>query len=204
MELTKTDFEIAGCLRRLFRQKYILKNKNLKWYQSVVDHEKALSHFFEPWLLRLVINDSLGVIYLDSISVDIEDQLEYQLGRVQILTAVSTILLLFLRQKRLDYFLNPDGDDTPMVEVLHLREFASQFNQNKLDHTFERQFRRALDELSDLQVINELKQDSGLYEISPVCEVLLPADSLNELKQKITTHFQNSKNSAQNGEAFNA
>jgi len=189
MDLSKSDLEIAGCLRRLTKNRFLLRTKNEKWFQTIIDYREKLQTLLNSFLIQLDINESLGVAYLRPISHDIEETLNYQMGQRQNLGPVSSLLIFQLRSLRLQHFLNPTSDEVPFVSLSELREFAQIFSRSEIDREFERQFRKSLEELKDLNVILQTSAQADLFEITAVCEILLPAEQIQETKIKMDHYF---------------
>lgn len=193
-EVTKSDLEIAGCLRRLFKQHFILRSKNKQWFQHVIDHRMSLQNILNSFFLTLIVDESLGVLYLLETSSDIEDSLAFQMGRKKRLDAYTSLLLLQLRHERFQFYLNPDEAEVPLVRQEELREYLKNFDTHEVDARFERSFQAALKSLKSLQVLFETQQDSQIYEVSAVCDLLLPLDDIQSYRKKIETYFAKSKN----------
>lgn len=194
MEVTKKSIEVAGILRRLLRQKYFLRQKNEKWFQVLMDHRQEIDSILMGFLAKLHLNESNGIAFLGCLNEEIEEQLDFPLGRRIQLSTFATMILLFLRKERLEYYQNPEGrGEICIVKLEDIRQFLEGFQSFKSDRQFEMTFRKALDELSDLQVIYELSNEQPFYEITAVCDVLLPIDEMIHLKQKIENYFQTSE-----------
>ncbi|MFN8791128.1 MAG: DUF4194 domain-containing protein [Bdellovibrionales bacterium] len=189
MDLSKSDFEIAGCLRRLTKNRFLLRSKNEKWFQTILDYREKLQTLFNSFLIQLDINESLGVAYLRPRSSDIEEALGYQMGHRQNLGPLSSLLIFQLRNLRLQHFLNPSSDEVPFITVGELREFAQVFSRSDIDREFERQFRKSLEELKELSLLLPTASQPDLFEITAVCEILLPADQIQEIKIKMDHYF---------------
>lgn len=187
--MDRTELEIAGCLRRLFRSRYILRTRNERWFQSIVDNRRRIDEVLATFGANLELNEPLGVAAIRATSAEIEEQLNYRLSRTKILSAFASAMLLHLRWLRLQFYLQPTGDDLPLVSVADLREFLSAFSKSAVDLQYERQFRRALDELIDLQVLIETAEGSGFFEITSLCDLLLPADQIQELRSRASAYF---------------
>jgi hypothetical protein len=189
MEATKTELEIAGCLRRLLKSRYLVRSRNEKWFQLLVDLRLELDRVLGAMGMALEIQDGLGVAYLRNLSGELEEKIDYQMGRRQSLSAYASALLVKLRHARLEFYLNPSADSVPLIPLGEMREFLQNFSAAKIDSHFERLFRRALDELLDLQVLFATREDSEFYEISPLCEILLPLDAIQETKTRMEAYF---------------
>lgn len=193
MEVNKQDLEIAGCLRRLTKNRFLLRSKNEKWFQTILDHRDKLQNVFKSFLIHLDVNEPLGVIYLRPLDPEIEETLSYQMGRKQILGPFASLLIFHLRNFRDQFFKNPTSNEVPLISLGELREFCQVFNQSEIDREFERQFRKCLEELQELQALQETASQSDLFEITAVCDLLLPADQVQEFKIKIDTYFKSNK-----------
>ncbi len=189
MELSKENFEMAGCLRRLVKNRFLLKSRNEKWFQILIDYREKVEKALDPFLVKLDINESLGVAYLRPLNSDIEESISYQLGRKKVLSALTSLLVFKLRHMRLQYFLNPGSAGVPLVSFVELREFCQNFNTFDIDSQFERALKKSVEELLDLQILQETQAQPDLFEITGVCDILLPADQIQETKIKIDSYF---------------
>lgn len=187
--MEKSELEVAGCLRRLLRARYVLRSRNERSFQSIIEHRKRLQEFAENLGAYLEINEPLGIAYLRPLSEDVEEQLGVRLSRPRKLSPYASSALLHLRWQRLQFYLQPTGDDIPVIGLLELREFLQQFSRANIDAQFERHFRRCIDELVDLQVIVETATGNGFFEITSLCDLLLPADMILELRGKAERYF---------------
>lgn len=189
MEFTKADLEFAGCLRRLLKARFLLRSRNEKWFQAVIDYRLKLQKHFEALALELEINEALGVAYLKPLQEELEESIAYQMGRKQTLSPLASAIVYRLRHHRLQFYLNPTNDSAPLITWEDMREFVQAFNVSKIDSQFERAVRKALEELLELQIVTETKPGSGIYEISPICEILLPLDQIRDGKVKMEAYF---------------
>ena len=187
--MDKLELELAGCLRRLLRSRYVIRSRNERWFKAIIDHRTRLQSVVQSFAAILEVDEALGLAYLRPLNEEIEEQLAIRLSRPRTLGPYASSLLLKLRQHRLQFYLQPTGDDVPLIAILEMREFLQQFSRARIDNQFERQFRRALDELSDLQVILETALDSGHFEITALCDLLLPADQIQQLRVRAETYF---------------
>lgn len=185
MQLSKPEQEIAGGLRRLFKSRFIVRSRNEKWFQVIVDRRKDIQKILDAFCVRLEINETLGVAHLEPLSDEFEEVLGFQLGKRKSLSPLASVLMFYLRQQRLQFFLSPTEDAVPMATRGEMRDFLQNFNRTRIDSQFERAFQKSLDELLELQALFETRQDSGIYEISGLCEILLPLDRIQEWKIKI-------------------
>lgn len=191
MELTKNDLEVAGCLRRLLKNRFILRTRNEKWFQTMIDQRSSLQNLFNKMLLRMEINETLGLIYLTPESEELEEKIAYQMHRKKSLSMFSSLITLYLRKLRLQFYMNPNSDEIAVVSLQDLREYLENFNQLKVDMQFERLFRKTLDELLENHLLRATEESSGHFEITPICEVILPADVIYEFEKKISSYFGN-------------
>jgi len=187
--LDKADFELAGCLRRLFRMRYVLRSRNEKWFKVMIEHRTRIENAVKAFAVRLEINEPLGVIFLKTVDAETEEQLGIRFSVPHSLSPLATTLMIHLRWLRLQFYLQPTDNDVPIVGMLELREFSQQFTHAKVDQQFERQFRRSLDELCALDIIFETAADSGLFEITSLCDLLLPADQIHDLRARANAYF---------------
>jgi hypothetical protein len=135
----------------------------------------------------------LGTIQIKPVSDENEDLIGLQMGRKKQLSPLASILMIYLRQNRISFYLNPASDSFPQAELMEMREFVESFQPFKIDSQFERNFRKALDELEGLQVILKTKLNDHLFEITPIVEILLPADEITNYKNRISDYYSKHK-----------
>jgi hypothetical protein len=195
--MEKLELELAACLRRLLRHRYLIRSRNEKWFKNVIEHRNRLQEIVETFGAYLEINEPLGVIYLRTLSEEVDEQLGIRFSRPKVLGPYASALMLHLRWQRMQFYTQPTGDDVPIISLLEMRDFLQPFSQAKVDIQFERIFRRCIDELVELQVLLETGTDSGFYEISSLCDLLLPSDQIHELRARAEAYFsRESKDSA--------
>lgn len=187
--MDKLDLEFAASVRRLLRARYVIRSRNGKGFQAIVENRKRIQELVAAIGAFLEVNEPLGVAYLRPESEELEEKIGVRLSRPKILGSFASALLIHLRWHRLQFFLQPTGSEIPVIGILEMREFLHRFSHAKVDSQFERQFRRCLDELSELQVLLETQPGSGTYEITGLCDLLLPADQLLELRTRAAAYF---------------
>jgi hypothetical protein len=180
-------------MRRLLKSRFILRSSNERWFQIILENREALQKNLQSIGVFLTINEGLGVVHLTALNPEAEEQINYNLGRRRQLSPISSLLLLHLRNLRHQFYLNPNDDLTPIVALSELREFTTTFSQYKIDSQFERSFRRSIDELTELQILRETQSGTDKFEITPICELLLGVDQIQEIKTKAEQYFQTLK-----------
>lgn len=200
MEIDKNKILLAGALRRLFRNRFLVRNKNEKWFQIIIDLKELIQKNLDSFLLQLEINENIGVIYLKAIDDSIEEQIQYQVGRNKILSPLASALLLKLRYERLQFMLNPTPEGVALISLDDIKEFLLPFDNSKMDSQFEKNYRKAIEDLLQLEILFETPSEGSFYEISPLCEILLSLDELQQKKLQMEAYFQHFKNkSSQEG-----
>lgn len=192
-EITKDQIVLAGILRRLFRSRYLLRSRGEKWFQLTIENREAVQKILGAFLLQLEINDSLGVAYIKPISDEAEEKLQFQMGRQRSLSASASALLIKLRMSRLDHIMNPNSNDIPLISFEEIKEFLKSFDSTKIDTQFEKVLRKSIEELAQLEVLIETRADSGLFEITPICELILPFDEIQNKKTQMENYFKHFK-----------
>jgi hypothetical protein len=188
-QISKEELERAGCLRRLFRYRYILRSKNTQWFQKIIEYRNKLQQTLNHFFLTLVIDESLGVIYLQEGSEDVEESIGFKLGRNKRLGSFTTLLLFQLRHERLQFYLNPDEAVVPLIKKERMREYLKGFDRNEIDARFEKAFLKAVKELKDLQVLHETAENAEVFEITAICDLMLPVDEIKTLQRKMLSYF---------------
>jgi hypothetical protein len=198
--ISKENLLVIGCMRRLLKNRFILKSMNEKWFQTILDHRIQIQKHMDTLGVSLDINESLGVAHIKPISDENEEAINFQIGRRKVLTPMASLLLLQLRIIRHQVYMNPSEQIIPMMQLRDLREFVNSFNSYKIDSQFERAFRKGIEELLELQIIKETQNDETLFEITPLCELLLPIDQIQEVLAKAKNYFKQNQNSETSSE----
>lgn len=180
--------KLAGMIRRCLNARYIIRSRNRELFTSLVAHHEVLNRFFKQMGARLIVEEALGLAYVEAIS-ELEEEMDYRLGRAVQLSPLATLLLLFLRQKRLEYYSGEVRHETPWIRREEIREFLSEFSQEKEDRKFQQKFEKVLQQFGQYQILLSTAEE-GLLEISPVCDVLMPADDLEGLKKRAQDYFE--------------
>lgn len=186
--LNKEEIYVAGILRRLFKNRFLLRSKNEFWFQILVEHQGQVRSFLNKMAADLELDSTWGVAYIKPLSVEIEDQLDYQLGKQATLSRYSSLLIYFLRLQRLNFYRNPEGE-APLVKREDMRVFLIDFNTHLDSSRFEREFNKCIQELIDIQILLRSSVED-LFEISPVCDVLLTADNLSSFRSRFELYFK--------------
>lgn len=193
--INEVNLVLAGCLRRLLKNRFILKNKSEVWYRNIIDQRKLIEEFVHAMAAKLIINEELGVIYLQALSDEYEEMLSYQLGSKITLKKFGTHALLIMRKRRSDYFLNPDVSGKCFISKIELKEILEPFLQNieqyKEDKKLELHLRETIRDLRELQILFETADGSEIYEISAVCDVILPLEEIHKLELNIMNYMKN-------------
>jgi hypothetical protein len=190
--MKKDEIFLAGALRRLFKNRFILRSRSLQWFQVIVDNQIQIRMFLEKMGATIELNETLGFVFIKPTSQENEDLIDFQLGTGKNLSRYASILLIFLRQKRLAFYSGPGNEERPLVKHEEIREFLNEFNFHKEDKIFQREYSKAVGELIELQILLKLGDDE-IFEISPVCDVVLPADQVSELKARVTAFVHHQK-----------
>lgn len=190
MEFSRTDLQIAGALRRLLRGRFILRSRNEIQYKTILDFREELQKVFNKMAAHLEVNEILGLAYVRPSSSELDESIGFQLGPSRTLNRMSSMLLLYLRSRRLLFFQSPEQSDLPLVERVELRQYINEYVAEKEDRKVEREFRVSLEELVELQVLIPLDENYERFEISPVTDVLMAAEVVTELRKKIEIYFK--------------
>ncbi len=191
--LSKQEVIIAGALRRLFKNRFLLRSRNEYWFQILIEQQDQLRQVLKQMGADLELDPIWGIAYVKSISEDIEDQIDYQLGAEKTLSRYSSLLLFFLRLKRLHFYRQPDSE-VPLIRREEMRHFLEDFNQHLESSRFEKEPNKAILDLCELQVLLKAGVDD-CYEITTICDVLLPADQMNSFKERFEKYVHSSEKS---------
>lgn len=186
--LGKEDALTAGILRRLFRNRFLLRSKNEVWFQILIEQQDKVRAVLNKMAADLELDSTWGIAYIKTLSLEVEEQLEYQLGSNKTLSRYSSLIIYFLRLRRLSFYRNPDSD-VPLVKREELKAFLEDFNFHLESSKFEREFNRSLNEVMDLQVLTR-SGSNDFFEITPVCDVILPADEMAAFRTRFEEYFK--------------
>jgi len=185
---------LAGCLRRLLKSRFILRNRSENWYRNIVDQHKVIEEFMQAMAAKLIINDQLGVIYLQELDEEYEEKLAFQLGSKVTLKKFATHALLIMRKRRSDYFLNPDASGKCFISRQEIKELMIPFLENieryKEDKKLEQDLKETIRDLREFQILFETAEGSEIYEITAVCDVLLPLEDISRLELNVLTYMK--------------
>ncbi len=183
------DLALAGIIRGCLSRRFILRSERQKLFLSIVEQRGDLSDYFSRMGARLVVDEGLGIAYLQSLPEHDED-IDYRLGRTKRLSALETLLLFVLRWYRNNYFFG-DGEadmEMPVIDVERIREMLEEYKPAKAERAFEQKLKRAIDNFSDLKIL--LKTDHPeRFAVSPVTDVLLPADGIERSLNRARDYF---------------
>ena len=101
LNLPKKSNKSVDAIRRLLNSRYVIRAKNQKSFQNIVDYQSFLENYFDAAGAKLILNETLGVVYLESNSDDDASSEVSRFGRVQPLTATETFALILIRQQRM-------------------------------------------------------------------------------------------------------
>lgn len=192
--LDQKERRFAQMARRCINSRFILRNRSQELFLNLNTYHKELNQYFMKMGLELKLDNELGIAQL----VDIKElELQYSAGKKIKLGARETILTIYLRQKRMDYFTGDPESEVATISEESMREFLNEFNQEKEDKKFQREFKQTIKRLLDLQILLNL-QEEYQYEISPICDLIIPADHIQLLLDKAKIYFYTSSDIEQN------
>lgn len=193
--ISNNSIVVAGCLRRLLKNRFLLQKKSREWFRNIVDCQAHLIPHIEALGARLIINESLGIAYLASGDPEIEEKIGIQLGTTITLKKISTMILLSLTKRLLDYQSSPDSEIC-LINRQSIKDeilpFLAHIERYKEDRVVEKELKETLKELKDLQVIFELPESEDIYEISPVCNILLPFEETQRTRAFVEAYLSQS------------
>lgn len=179
--------KIAGMIRRCLSSRYIIRSRQKDLFIKLITYHKDLTKFFNTMGVELVINEDIGIAYLQT-QPEVDEELDYKFGRQIQLSALETLMLLYVRQKRIDHYTGHLENETPLIGLKDLREFLTEFNFEKEDRKFQQRFERSINQMIGHQIILATKNPEQ-FEISPVCDVVLPADKISRLNSQAQSYF---------------
>ena len=188
--------KMISILRRCLTSKFVLRSRSKELFDKLQLHIDEVNEYFDQIGAKVILNSNLGVAYV----VELEELLEKdlpQLGRKSELNPLETIALIFLRKKRMDYFSGEVTEESPVVTRVEIQTFLEPYKITTNEGKFSSKIDRIIKNLCYWQIL--LKKGKG-YEISPVCEVLLSAEALKELKESSNKYFENLKKYGDSGQ----
>lgn len=181
------DLTLAGVIRGCLSRRFILRFERQKLFLAIVEQQGALNEYFSRMAARLVVDEGLGIAYLQSMTEHDED-IEYRMGRTKRLGSLETLLLFLLRWYRKNYFLEEADLEMPVIDVERVREMLEEYKPERQGRDFEKKLKRAIENLSDLKIL--LKTDHPeRFSVSPVTDVLLTADSIERSLNRARDYF---------------
>lgn len=189
MTINEIDTVLAGLIRRSLSMRFVVRSRNMKLFMSMLKYKKQLGEHFATLGVRFILDENLGVAYLQE-KEDLSDQIEYRLGRKVRLEPLETLLVIILRQKRQDYLTTMEADrESPLISREEIRHSINDFSSEKIDQNFEGKFRQALDRLIKFRILLTVDEELQ-YEISPVCDIILPADHIHSYLKQAREYFR--------------
>ncbi|NJL25220.1 MAG: DUF4194 domain-containing protein [Calothrix sp. SM1_5_4] len=185
----KKTVRFTEAVRRLLSGRYVIRSRNPKAFQSIVDNEGQLMDYFDLAGGDLHINDMLGVAYVSSNSED-DENCQIRFGRKVTLKASETLALIFIRRQRAEYFDSANAEaESPLLDIEKLKSAMALVmkKDEATDKDFQREFGKTLDRLKELQILMGDEHDSLV--ISPVADIVLPADEIQTYAQAAEKYF---------------
>jgi hypothetical protein len=176
-------------LRRCLNSRFILRSRSRELFDSLVANLGDVNSYFSSIGAEVVVDSNLGVARIRELP-ELKDKDLPQLGRGTALSPLESISILFLRKKRMDYFSGDVSEESPTVSRTELKEFLDSYRTVTEDAKFNSQIDRVVKNLCYWQV---LVKKANLYEISPVCEIILNAEEIKSLKEAAEKYFDNLK-----------
>ncbi|MEQ9364606.1 MAG: DUF4194 domain-containing protein [Leptospirales bacterium] len=181
------DLSLAGVIRGCLSRRFILRSERQKLFLAIVEQRGALGEYFSRMGARLVVDEGLGIAYLQSMT-EHDEYIEYRLGRTKRLSPLETLLLFLLRWYRKNYFLEEADMEMPVISVERIREMLEEYKPEREGRTFEQKLKRAIENLGDLKIL--LKTDHPeRFAVSPVADVLLTADRIERSLNRARDYF---------------
>jgi len=184
----------ADMIRRCLSTRFIVRRKSKELFSNLTSYQKEINNYLLKIGLELKLHGDLGVAYLENL---VQLDLQNRVSRAINLNPYETLLTIYLRQKRMDYFTgDPDSEIAPVMRD-DLREFLQGFNVEKVDKNFQRNFNNCLNRLIELQILFKMKEEH-LFEISPICDLIIPADHIHKLLDDAKKYFANKQSVLEN------
>jgi DNA-binding transcriptional ArsR family regulator len=172
------DPEVRHVLVRLLQRRFLLADRNRAEWTVLLDHQQVIESRLHDLYVRLVIDHERGVAYKEQVR---EDDLEVPiLLRDEPFTPPETLVLVHLRtvyQRE-----TTAGETSARVDIEEVEQTVLSYFAETGGSTGRRQrtIRSAVSRLRQDGVITE--ESEGRYRISPLVEILLSAERLQELR----------------------
>lgn len=183
--LDRKERRFASLLRKCLGSRFILRNQNTALFSELISSENKINQYLFKMGLLLKIENELGVAYLSTID---KLDLDYKIEKTVKLGPIDTLVLIFLRQKRMEHYSGDLEHPHVLIKKESIREFLDEFNTQIEDRKFQVQFERSIKRHLDLQVLTSTKEET-LFEISAVTDILLSADDTSTLLKQAKSYF---------------
>ena len=182
--------KLVGVLIRCLTSRFILKSRSRELFESIKSNLEHINSYFEQLGAEVQVDDNLGLARVVE-KEDLKDKDLPQLGRKTELNPLETVALLYLRKRRMDYFSGDISEESPRISKTEINEFLEIYKTTADEGKFSSKLDRVIKNLSYWQVLS--KKATNVYEITPVCELLLTPEKIKELKEAAEKYFENLK-----------
>ena len=182
--------EAKKALVSLLRYGVILAAQKINLFQILCRYQHDIRHHLSNMYLKLILDDKMGVAYIESISDDelnaddeTNDDEATSLITRRTLTLYDTLLLLVLRKHYQER--ETSGEQKVVIDVerieANLTPFLALTNSSKSDR---RKLSSALTKLHDKKIISTLRGTKDRFEITPIIRYVVNAEFLESLLQE--------------------
>lgn len=166
-------------------------------WENLLSNRTSVEDYFENIGVKVFINEPDGYAYLKQKEFE-EDDKNYYLPRLTRRIPLSydvTLLCVLLREKLLQYDVgSTDSTRSPILTREDLHEMLLPFFREKTDEKKQRgKLDAIINKVIDLGFLRPLKNPGNEeYEIRAIIKAKITAETLNDIKQRLQKHAENS------------
>lgn len=177
------DPEVRRVLVHILQRRFIVAERNRQEWTVLLDHQQLIESRLNDLYIRLVVDHGHGLAYKQQVR---SDELDVPiLLRDSPYTRPETLVLVHLRtvyQRE-----SAAGESAARIDIEDIEQTVLSYFTDSDGGTARRQkaVRSAVERLSREGIISE--ESTGRFRISPLIEVVLSAEKLNELREWLRT-----------------
>ncbi len=189
---------VRRLLVRLLTRRFLLAERNKEEWAVLLDNQQVIESRLHDLFVRLVVDVDRGVAYKQQVRIDEVDV--PILLRDDPYSRAETLVLIYLRiiyQRE-----SVAGESSARVDVEDVEQHVLSYfvESDGAIARRQREIRKALDRLTKEGLLDE--ESEGRYRISPLVEIVLSAERLQELTQWLSNQgrAEDDEESADDGE----
>jgi hypothetical protein len=166
-------------------------------WENLLSNRTSVEDYFEKIGVKVFINEPDGYAFLKQKEFEDHDKNNYlpRLTRRISLSYDVTLLCVLLREKLLQYDVgSTDSLRSPILTKEDVHEMLLPFFREKTDETKQRgKLDAIINKVIDLGFLRPLKNPGKEeYEIRAIIKARITAETLNDIKQRLQQHAENS------------